>query len=459
MLAILSANVVLASCGSNGSNTSAPLSPQLSLQTPSPSPAPTNVGTLGDHFSTASLRGKIDHVVVIVQENRSFDNLFYGYPGADTAVSGKTSNGSVVPLAPISFLAPYDVGHEEINFLQSFDGGKMDKFDLEPIGGIGGTSPTTVTATPSPYPQFGYIPVSERQPYIAMANQYVLADRFFPSQIDSSFTAHQYLIAAQTGAAVDNPEGSVWGCDAASGTTVATLNPDRSQGSGIFPCFDYATLGDELDTANRTWRYYAPPVQPIQIWSPYDAIRHTRYGPDWTNNVISPETRVLDDIAAGTLANVTWIAPDFTNSDHPLSNSASGPQWVSSIVDAVGRSAFWSNTAIVVFWDDWGGWYDHVAPPQRDAHGLGIRTPLMVISPYAKNNYVSHVQYETGSIDRFIETIFGLPTLATSDARANDLGDCFKMVPSTTSFAPLGSQRLMQKIRAARPSYRAPDSD
>lgn len=441
-LALIGAIFSLSGCGGGGS-----------VAAPGPTAA------RATDASTAALRGKISHIVVIVQENRSFDEMFYQFPGADTVTSGTTTSGKTIPLQPISLAAPYDVSHEERDFIEAYDGGKMDGFDQESTGGLGGTG--AIAASPPPYPMYGYTPASEVQPYIAMASSYVLADRFFPSQIDSSFTAHQYLIAAQSGNTVDNPTGPTWGCDAQPGTTVATLEPDRTKGPGVFPCFDYTTLGDELDAASKSWRYYAPPVVGISTWSAYDAIRHIRYGADWTNNVISPETRVLDDVKAGTLANVTWVIPDFQNSDHPDTGDTAGPQWVSSIVDSIGASPFWSSTAIVILWDDWGGFYDHVAPPQLDAHGLGVRTPLMVISPFAKHGYVSHVQYETGSVAKFIETQFGLATLNASDARASDLGDCF--VPGGAvqggPFVPFSTARNIERFRSERSSMRMPDSD
>ena len=290
--------------------------------------------------STLPLRGKIQHIVVVIQENRSLDNLFYGFPGADTVTHGMLSSGSSVPLQPISFLAPYDIGHEEANFIASYDNGKMDGFDTENVGGIGGSGPITGATTPPPYPQYGYVPAAERQPYVQMGSTYVVADRFFPSQIDSSFSAHQYLIAAQTGNAVDNPAPPIWGCDAAPGVVVPTLNPDRTQGPGIFTCFDYPTIGDKLDGAHLSWHFYAPPINEFSIWSAYDAIRHVRYGVDWQQNVLSPETRILTDVASGNLASVTWVVPDGANSDHASSQSTAGPQWVSAIVNAVGKSRF-----------------------------------------------------------------------------------------------------------------------
>ena len=189
----------------------------------------------------------------------------------------------------------------------------------------------------------------------------------------------------------------------------------------------------------------------------FDAIRHVRFGSDWTSDVITPQTTVLGDIAAGTLADVTWIVPSFPDSDHPLAASNRGPSWVSSIVNALGASPFWNSTAVFVVWDDWGGWYDHVAPRQLDAMGLGFRVPLIVVSPYAKHGYVSHVQHEFGSILRFAEETFGLPSLGQADARADDLGDCFDFRQTPQPFARLRTPYAPAEFMRERPTGQAPD--
>jgi phospholipase C len=369
----------------------------------------------------------IRHIVIVVQENRSFDNLFAGYPGADTVSFGKTSTGQTVPLAPISMAAPYDIVHDLRSFQVSYDGGKMDGFDREfMFGNHSGYA----------HPQYGYVPAAESSLYFAMAHQYVLADRMFSSQIDGSFTAHQYLIAAQAGDSVNYPKG-FWGCGPPPGS-VPTLTVQRTLGPSESACFEYRTLADELDAKGVSWRFYAPkPGTPGGLWSSYAAVGHIRNGPDWKADVVTPEAQVLTDIANGELAAVTWVVPSLANSDHPISHSTTGPKWVASIVDAVGVSAFWSTSAIFVLWDDWGGWYDHVAPPQVDFDGLGMRVPLLCISPYAKRGHVSHVQYEHASVLRFIEDTFGLARLAASDARANDPGaDCFDYARPPRPFTP-----------------------
>ena len=418
----------------------------------------------------------ISHIIIIVQENRSFDNLFHGYPGADTAIVGRTHGGKIVRLRPVSLRVPYDISNGVADFTQSFDGGRMDGFDQRLI------VPARAAKRYGPYAEYGYVPRSEIAPYLELAKRYTLADHVFQSNLDQSFAAHLYLIAGQAARAVNVPTGRPWGCDAGPRARVQTLLNDRTIGPTVFPCFDFRTLGDELDARNLSWRYYAPQIDSNltwrrysqlmrlrrwpkalrapdfgQLWSAYDAVAHDRYGPDWTLNVISPEKKILSDVRQGILANVTWVVPDFKNSDHSSSQSASGPSWVAAIVNAIGRSRFWSSSVIFVIWDDSGGWYDHVRPPQLDYDGLGFRVPLLVISPFAKAGYVSHAQYESASIVRFTEEQFGLTSLADSDRRASDLGDCFDFSRAPKRFAPIDAVLPTEALLRQRPSLQAPD--
>jgi phospholipase C len=400
--------------------------------------------------------GLIQHVVIVIQENRSFDNLFNGFPGANTVQSGLGSGGSQIPLAPISFTVPYDIIHGLTEFENSYDGGNMDGFDREHFKLV---SPP-VGYTPPPNPQYGYVPPSETQPYWDMASQYVLADNMFASNVDSSFVAHQYLIAGQAQNTVNLPSRSPWGCDAPAGTTIPVMNGSRQIFAHVAPCFpsggttQYPTLAGELDQQHLKWRYYAPPPTATgYLWSAFDAVSAVRNGPEWATNVIAPSTTFLSDVRGGKLAAVTWIVPGLSNSDHSGSRSALGPKWVSQVVNAVGTSPLWKSTAILVVWDDWGGWYDHVAPAQVDFDGLGFRVPLIVISPYAKTGYVSHVQYEFGSILKFAEGTFGLSALAASDSRANALDpDCFDFTQAPRPFKKIaGSLSPSELARMTRP--------
>jgi phospholipase C len=444
LFGFVAATVVVACSHSGGSDLPGPYSsPFTSPPTNSPSQAP---------FAPQNY---IKHVVFVIQENRSFDNLFNGYPGANTVTSGLNSDGNSVPLQPVKLEAGYDVDHDEIDFLKEFDGGKMDGFNL--VGTAGGSPPAN--------PAYAYVPASETATYFALAKQFVLADNMFASQIDSSFTAHQFLIAGQSGNTVDVPEPNPypWGCDSKPGTLVPTLNSDRTQGPGVFPCFNYTTLADELDAKSVSWRYYAPAINGPnlgQIWSAYDAISQIRKGPDWSVDVVSPPSQLLTDVAGGNLAAMTWVVPDYADSDHAGNLGGSGgPAWVQSVVSAIGTSQFWNTTAIFVVWDDWGGWYDHVAPAQLDAQSLGMRVPLIVISPYAKANYVSHVSYETAGLLQFAETVFGVAPMSVADSRALDLADCFDFAQAPRSFSSIRKRLKARRYIQHPPSGIPPDND
>jgi phospholipase C len=196
------------------------------------------------------------------------------------------------------------------------------------------------------------------------------------------------------------------------------------------------------------------------IWNGFAAINHIYNGPDWAQDVISPETQILTDVPNGYLAAVTWVVPSYPNSDHAGSGSNTGPAWVASVVNAIGQSQFWSSTAIFILWDDWGGWYDHVAPPQLDYDGLGVRVPMICISPYALSGVVSHTQYEFGSILRFVENNFGLAQLAASDTRATpaDSG-CLDYSQSPRPFAAISAGLKRSDFIRRPPSRHAPDDE
>jgi phospholipase C len=390
--------------------------------------------------------GKITHVVYIVQENRSFDNLFQGYPGADTVSSGKDSTGQTVALRPASLAAFYVIDHSaEAMFAACRGRGKlpgtdcrMDGFDKEQAYGY----PQSLT-----HPQYVYVPHDESKPYFDMAHEWVLADKMFQSQLDESFVAHQYIIAAQAHSSVNLPEGA-WGCSGGTYDTIETIKKNRAFGARESVCFNYRTLADELDAAGLSWRFYASGYGSYSYrdgaeWSGFQAVKHIYRGPDWHKDVISPNWRFISDVRAGRLANFTWITPVCDDSDHVNCPGGYGPSWVSALVNTVGKSKFWDSTVIFVQWDDWGGTYDHVAPPYGGDDGLGFRVPLLVISPYAKHGHVSHVQYETTSVLRFAEDLYGLGQLAAADTRATS--------PATDCLDFSRRPRPFEKIKAPEP--------
>lgn len=308
------------------------------------------------------------------------------------------------------------------------------------------------------------MPQSETVPLWTLASNFTLADRMFQSNTGPSFAAHQYMIAGQSHDADENPDNPsgplIWGCDAPASETVALLGPNGTDLPGVYPCFDYRTMADLLDAQGITWRYYAASLpRNGYIWSAYDAIRHIREGADWTTNVISPTTQVLTDIFSGTLAQMTWVTPDWQFSDHAGATTAEGPSWVADIVNAIGASPFWNSTAILISWDDWGGWYDHVDPHHVDPMGLGFRVPLIVVSPWAKHAYISHRQHEFGSFLHFTEEAFDLPSLGTRDAMSDDLSDCFDFTQTPQPYAQVPVQYAPSFFLGLPPSDKPPDDD
>jgi phospholipase C len=416
-LMLLAVLVALAGCGGAVNGT-----PQAPLQS--------NASTRG--LSNATDKNPITHVVYVVQEGRSFDDLFQGYPGARTSSTGVISTGKTVTLGPISLKARYQIDTQARAMFVACNGAgelpgtecRMNGFNVEErYGGPKGIK----------YPMYAYVAHEESKPYFDMAREWVVADRTFASQLDGSFTAHQYIVAAQSGHAVDLPTGSL-GCQGGKYDSVATLTKGRGYGPDEGVCFTYKTLANELEHAHLSWRFYTADKASSSF-----AFDKRVYGsPQWHTDVIQPPSKFLSDVASGKLANMTWITPSCPDSDAVDCGGGGGPAWVASLVNAVGKSKFWESTAVFVQWDDWGGFYDEVAPPFKNYDGLGFRVPLLVISAYAKPGYVSHVQYETASVLRFTEDIFGLRPLAAADRRATSPAvDCFDFSRRPRKFIPI----------------------
>ncbi|MGA8532848.1 MAG: alkaline phosphatase family protein [Candidatus Tumulicola sp.] len=381
---------------------------------------------------------KIQHIVIMIQENRSFDNLFATYPGADGATYGILHDGKKFKLVKAP-LPGEELNHVHRGFLIEYDGGKMDGFNKIHFGSGGAGLPAGT------YP-LRYVDPSQIAPYWTMAKNYSLADHMFQTQGSGSFTAHQELIAAGTAigpskSVIDFPSQGPWGCDAPPQTVTSYITPTGYfRGQGPFPCLTYKTLADLLDPRHISWKYYTPAMVSGSsgfLWNAPDAIHDIRYGPDWAVDDVSPETTVFKDISANKLPAVCWVIPSATNSDH-AENIDNGPSWVASVVNAIGRSSAWQSTVIIVVWDDWGGYYDNAVPPQLDYQGLGFRVPMLVISPYAKSvGYVSHTQYEFGSIVKFVEQNWSLGNLGATDVRATSIADMFDFSKPPRAFAPI----------------------
>jgi phospholipase C len=410
----------------------------------------------------------ITHVVIIIQENRSFDNLFNGFSGANTVQYGKNSKGQSVPLESVPLANDYDLSHQHGAFVTEYANGNLDGFNLEHATCKGGPSGCPPRATAA----YAYVPESDVQPYWDMAEQYTVADNMFQTNEGPSFPAHQYLIsgastisngseysASENPLGPDGKAGDAGGCDSPRGSTVEIIDQRGDENRTVYPCFDRLSLMDEANEFYVSWKYYVAKLGP-GLWNAPDAIEDIREGHSY-DNVIAPSSQVLTDIADNNLASIVWVTPTAAESDHPSSNDGTGPSWVASIVNAIGESPYWNDTAIFVTWDDWGGWYDHVAPTIYNSYELGFRVPLVVISPYAKQGYVSHVQHEFGSILKFTEETFGLPSMGTTDSRADDLSDCFNFGYPTHrhKFKPIRAKYSRAYFLHQPPSNANPDDD
>jgi phospholipase C len=413
----------------------------------------------------------VAHVVLIVQENRSFDDLFALFPGADGATRGEMKvkqDGKYVDewvtLQPHSLIMNQDPGHCHSSFEIDYDNKKMDGFGLVPFAScLKGVAPVGTAV-------YQYVKESDIKPYWEMAKRWVLADHLFQTQGSGSFTAHQDLIrggtcitpepsceapSARTKSLVDSPDGWPWGCDVRNkqATTETIDIYGRVDRNGPFPCSNkfpdypsngYPTLRDLLDAAGVSWKFYTPcfgksdACNPSQgcpdcdgdLLNAFDIIYPVRYGSEWKTNVSMPETNIFTDIRSRALPAVSWVIPSDDDSDHPAETIDNGPSWVASVVNAIGQSSYWKSTAIFVVWDDWGGFYDNAVPPFQDEFGgLGFRVPAIVISPYAiegrsaAGGYISHTRFEFGSILRYVEKNWGLGSLGTTDVRAKNIGD------------------------------------
>ncbi len=355
----------------------------------------------------------IKHVVIIVKENRSFDNYFGTFPGANGATSGKAGSKRVALRQ--ARLKSRDLAHDWKASITAIDGGKMDGF-------------YRIAPKYEAYVQFHQKDIPN---YWKYAQTFALADNFFSSINGPSFPQHMYFAAASSDDIISDPSklphqrSLAWGCDSPPETRAQQVDPINGQETMIFPCVDIPTLPDELNAAGRTWRYYSTPYPEYGfIWSILDSISHIRYGDQWDTNVLDGDNFVKD-VRSGQLADVTWITPSFWNSDHPPANVCTGENWSVEIINAIMQSQFWDSTAIFMTWDDFGGFYDHVPPPTVDYFGLGIRVPLIILSPYVKAGTVHHTVFEFSSLLKFTETLFDLPALTERDAKADNMMKAF----------------------------------
>jgi phospholipase C len=349
----------------------------------------------------------IKHVFVIVQEGHTFDNYFANYPGAEPLPAGVTSPVLTSPRAPA---LPANV----VAAQTAVDGGKMDGFTADPSLAV------------SPQAHFDQSQVSD---YWTLASKGVLMDHFFSAALGGSVPNHLYLFTGQS----------------------VTPSQLTSPAGLTIP-----SIADRLTAAGVSWRVYTesvknqPSLSTYTYHSPTSTERSAALArlplltlPSVVDNPasfanIQDRTHLFTDVAANKAASVSFILPEGDSERAPGSIS-DGQDRVVGVVNAIASSPEWSSSAIIITWSDWGGWYDHVAPPKVDADGEGLRVPTIVLSPYARAGTVDHTVADTTSILSLIESLHGLRPLSTRDQKASNLLSAFNF-----SAAPLSPIRVGQ---------------
>lgn len=440
----------------------------------------------------------IQHVVVIVMENRSVDNLFAGY--FTQQFNSRETWGQALDLynpANIPTLYPWGL---EARFDPHH--GHQYGYKIEARGNWASEVFGCHITCPSGRTAYAYVPTTEVDPYAKLVVNFAFARAVFQPSEGPSFPAHQYLIAGQAGGANtpraplaigENPNGATdgLGTDYAEETgsdmmpppgfcttgvlgvlAIDTSQPysqDETKNSRIEPpCLEYKTILDEMVTQfggqdYYDWQFVAH--SPLSLWAAPMAVKHLARAYNQSQNkqtqpfaVDGNAVQFVRDLKSQTptrpFANLTYVTPCMNQSDHPnFTNGSDGPKFVAYIVNAIGQSKYWPNTTIFVVWDDWGGWFDHVRLSQWPYHPAqnayqnnpsdpgewGFRVPLIAISPYvASRGYISRPTRSYSAILKYVEATFGLPSLRTDDYYLNDdLRDVFSFLHSPMTYTPV----------------------
>ena len=392
----------------------------------------------------------IQHVIVVMQENRTFDNYFWTWPGqvgynATLCMPmnpAKPSAGCERPHLANSTALSGDLPHTWTSSWASYNNGSMNGF--------------LAAASDNPavmdYYDRGSLPN-----LWTFAGDYVLADQFFSSVKSYSQPNHWYMIAANS-PLVSLTEGSTQ--EKKSCYDAATKQLTLATCAYINQAQEIQTMADDLTAHGVSWKYYDTPIpqgatlasaikgtckgcNAWNYWNPLDAENSSYTNPAYTDNIVARQ-QFFWDLGNGTLPQVSWVIPSAPISDHPPANATLGMWWVTDLVDAVMQSRYWQSTAIVVTWDDYGGFFDTVTPPTVDGYGLSFRVPALIISPYAKEGYLDNTVYSFESTLRFVEWRWGLPALTQRDANANNLLNAFDFdqSPAPPHVVPLTSAQL-----------------
>jgi phospholipase C len=383
----------------------------------SATPSPTPVAAAGIH--------KIQHVVVIMQENRSFDQYFGTFPGADglpvqngqftTCMPDPATGVCVKPYHDSSDLN-YGGPHGQVNATADINGGQMDGFIAQALKG----QKTTCTGPDDPNcggngksggsDVMGYHDAREIPNYWTYAQDFVLQDHMFEPNASWSLPEHLFMV-------------SEWSakCSVA-GDPMSCVNALQNPGQ-VNPNYAWTDLTYMLHKNSVSWKYYvAQGTQPDceddqatcaalpqtvgtpEIWNPLPWFTTVKQDGQLGN--IQTIGNFYTDAKSGNLPAVSWVVPNGKVSEHPPALVSEGQTYVTTAINAIMNSSDWSSTAIFLAWDDWGGFYDHVVPPTVDVNGYGLRVPGIVISPYAKRGYIDHQTLSFDAYVKFIEDDF-----------------------------------------------------
>jgi phospholipase C len=363
---------------------------------------------------------KIKHVVVVMQENRSFDEYFGTYPGADGFPAGLCVPNPATGSCDQPFHDPSDLNHggphTARNAAADIDGGMMDGFVAQAQRRVRCARPNSPNCQRRKQTDvMGYKTAQDIPSYWAYARSFVLQDHMFEPAASWSLPSHLFMVSGWS-ADCSNPNDPMT-------CTSSLLNPDHDRPGSAAPDYGWTDLTYLLHKYGVSWRYYvaegtqpdcddgamtcAPKPQKVgtpEIWNPLPDFVDVHQDGQIGN--IQPAGKFFAAARSGHLPAVSWIVPNGVYSEHPPALVSAGQFWVTSIVDTIMRGPDWKSTAIFLSWDDWGGFYDHVVPPTVDGNGYGLRVPGLVISPYAKRGYVDHHVLSFDAYLKFIEDDF-----------------------------------------------------
>ena len=333
----------------------------------------------------------IRHVVVIMKENHAFDNYFGTFPGVDgisSAVSLPDGRGGFVSPNWINATWTPDLPHSRAAMIEAYHNGSNDLFAVvaeSRARGLGNVS-------------MGYYDRRQLGYYWSLAENYTIADRYFHSMLGPTIPNRLFSFAGTNDGLESN---AIW------------LAPISAP-----------TIFGQLQSRGISWRYYSSPgllVAPLPTYFP-EVASH----PDMKARVV-PIDDFSKDLSSGNLAQVVFVDPseDFLISEHPPRDVTVGESWTKAMMDAIMSSSWWSSTAIFLTWDESGGFYDHVPPPQVDSWGYGFRVPMIVVSPYARHGWVDHGVMDHTSMMRFIADNWMLPYLTSREATAGNMSSAF----------------------------------